>query len=276
MNGTDHDPGETRVDPIPPLGLGTWENTDPHQCVDSVRTALDVGYRHIDTAQAYGNEPSVGEGLDAAAVDREDVFLATKIWIDNLAYDDVIASTKTSLDRLGTDYIDLLYVHWPARTYTPERTLAAFQELQADDYITHIGVSNFPPDALETAIDILDDPPLANQVECHPYLPQRELRAVCADHDVELVAYSPLARGTVLEDSTVTSIARTHDVSPAQVALAWLRFNGIPTIPKATSTDHIRDNWESRSLDLSANDIERIDSIEARDRQVDPPFAPWN
>ncbi|PSQ39976.1 aldehyde oxidoreductase [Halobacteriales archaeon SW_12_71_31] len=261
---------------MPLLGLGTWENTDPEQCAASVRTALETGYRHVDTAQVYGNEAAVGEGIAAADVDREEVFLATKVWIDSLAYEDVIRTTEASLDRLGVDAVELLYVHWPAREYDSRETLAAFDELVDRGLVERVGVSNFEPAQLERAVDLLDAPVFANQVECHPLLQQRDLREVCAAHDVEVVAYSPLARGAVLDDPVLTDIAETHGVSAAQVSLAWLREKGVTAIPKATSRAHIADNWRSLDLELDAEEVERIDAIDRRDRRVDPGFAPWN
>ena len=261
---------------MPMLGLGTWKNSDPEACAESVATALEAGYRHIDTAQAYGNEDAVGNGIEQAAVDREYVFLATKIWIDNLAYDDVLETAEASLDRLGVDSVDLLYVHWPSRTYEAEETLAAFNELYDQGKVDRIGVSNFEPEQLAEAIELSDAPIFANQIEIHPLLQQEELREVCADHDIELVAYSPLARGEVFEVPEIESIAEDHGVSPAQISLAWLRHHGITAIPKATSGEHIRDNWASLSVSLSDEEIETIDSIETTDRRVDPDFGPWN
>jgi diketogulonate reductase-like aldo/keto reductase len=261
---------------IPMLGLGTWENTDPDACAESVATALEMGYRHIDTAQAYGNEADVGDGLAAADVDREEIFLATKVWIDNLAADDVIETTEASLDRLGVDSVDLMYVHWPSRTYDAEETLGALNELYDDGKIDRIGVSNFEPDQLQEAIEISDAPIVANQVECHPFLQQEELREVCEEEGVELVAYSPLARGDVLENDTLQEIAADHDASPAQVSLAWLRQQGITAIPKASSEPHIRDNWQSLSVTLSDEEIDRIQELEQTGRRVDPGFGPWN
>jgi len=263
-------------DAMPMLGLGTWENEDPDACAESVETALEMGYRHIDTAQIYGNEESVGEGIAAADVDREEIFLATKVWIDDLDHEGVIETTEESLDRLGVDSVDLMYVHWPSRTYDAEETLAAFNELHADGKIDRIGVSNFEPDQLREAIEISDAPIVANQVECHPLLQQEELRAVCEEEDVDLVAYSPLARGDVFDVQELQEIADDHDASPAQVSLAWLRQQGITAIPKATSEAHIRDNWQSLSLTLSDAEIERIESIDQTGRRVDPGFGPWN
>ena len=264
-----------RASEMPMLGLGTWQNEDPDQCVESVRTALEMGYRHIDTAQVYGNEESVGEGIEQADVPREDVFLATKVWKSSLNYDDVIHNTTESLDELDVASVDLLYVHWPADEYDPEDTLPAFAELRDRGAIDRIGVSNFEPEHLDTAREVLDEPIFANQIECHPLLPQDELRSYADDHDIELVAYSPLARGEVFEVDELTEIADKHDASAAQVSLAWLREKGVTAIPKATGEDHIEDDWNSLGVDLDAEDIEAIDGIDGRERQVDPDFAPW-
>lgn len=259
---------------MPGFGLGTWQNDDPDACAESVRTALDIGYRHVDTAQIYRNEAAVGRGLAAADVDREEIFLATKVWTNKLAHDDVIESTEESLERLGTDYLDLLYVHWPSGEYDPEGTLSAFEQLQSDGRIERIGVSNFEPEHLEAARDAIDAPIFANQVEMHPLLQQRELREICADAGIELVAYSPLARGDVFDVDVLSEIADANGVSEAQVSLAWLREKAVTPIPKATGSDHIRDNWASLSLELSDDEIERIDSIDTERRKVNPDFGP--
>jgi len=262
------------ADGMPMLGLGTWQNDNHDQCRESVETALEVGYRHIDTAQAYGNEAAVGEGIAASAVDREEIFLATKVWISNLSAADVVSSTEESLDELGTDYVDLLYVHWPAGEYVPEETLPALEELSEDGRVDRIGVSNFEPEHVDRAREVLDAPLFANQVELHPLLQQEPLREYAAEHDIQLVAYSPLARTEIFSDPTLGAIAESHDTSEAQVALAWLRAHGVTAIPKATSESHIRDNWGSLTLELDESEIERIDAIERRTRQVFPDFAP--
>jgi len=261
-------------DGMPVLGLGTWENDDPAQCTESVTTALEAGYRHVDTAQIYGNEAAVGEGIAESDVDREDVFLATKVWIDNLAPEDVAASTRESLQKLDTEYADLLYVHWPAGEYDPEETLPAFAELRDDGLIDRIGVSNFEPEHLDAATDVLGEAPFANQVECHPLLRQAELREYADANDVELVGYSPLARGEILDDPTIAEIAEKHGVSAAQVSLAWLREKGVTAIPKATGEDHLRDNWASLGLELDDEDVETIDTLGRTDRQLNPDFGP--
>ena len=263
-----------RASGMPMLGLGTWQNDDPQDCADSVETAIEMGCRHVDTAQAYGNESAVGDGLAAADVARDDIFLATKVWNSNLAAEDVVSTTEESLEKLGVDAVDLLYVHWPAGAYDPEATLGAFDDLYERGKIHNVGVSNFEPHHVEGAMEILDAPLFANQVEMHPFLPQEELRDHAAQQDYELVAYSPLARGGVFDSDVLTAIAESHDVSAAQVSLAWLREKGVTAIPKATGRDHNADNWGSLVLELSDDDIERIDAIEHRDRRVDPDFGP--
>jgi 2,5-diketo-D-gluconate reductase B len=260
---------------MPILGLGTWQNTAPEECANAVATALDLGYRHVDTAQAYDNEEHVGEGIARADLDRTNLFLATKVWIDNLAPADVRSSTEESLEKLGVDAVDLLYVHWPAGEYDPEATLGAFDDLYDDGLIDRIGISNFEPAQVTEAVETADAPIFANQIECHPLLPQAELRAHCADHGVEVVAYSPLARGEVFDVPEIRAVAEKHGVSEAQVSLAWLREKGVAAIPKATGEDHVRDNWASRTLDLDAEDVAKIDGIDRRERMVDPDFAPW-
>ena len=263
-----------RASGMPMLGLGTWQNENPEQCAESVRTALEMGYRHIDTAQIYGNEDAVGDGIAAADVDREDIFLATKLWIDELGHDEALDSAAESLDRLGVDRIDLLYVHWPARSYDPAETLPALDELRDAGTIDHIGVSNFEPSHLDRAKDVLDAPIFANQIECHPLLQQSALREYAAEAGIELVGYSPLARGQIFDVPEIQDIADKHETSAAQVSLAWLREKAVTAIPKATSADHIADNWASLGLELDDADVATIDDIERTDRRVNPDFGP--
>jgi 2,5-diketo-D-gluconate reductase B len=260
---------------MPMLGLGTWELTDPAVCRNAVQTALETGYRHVDTAQAYGNESEVGDGLAAAEVPREDVFLATKVWRDALDRESVHETTRESLEKLGVDSLDLLYVHWPSEEYDLAETLGAFNELYDEGLIDRIGISNFEPDQLAEAVEVSAAPIFANQVEMHPLLPQERVRAACREHDVEVVAYSPLARGEILDVPELQDVAAKHDASPAQVSLAWIREKGATAIPKASSEAHIRDNWASLSLELDDEDVERIDGISRRERMVDPSWAPW-
>jgi len=256
------------------LGLGTWKNSDARQCAESVRTALEMGYRHIDTAQAYGNEAAVGDGIERAEVSRDEVFLATKVWIIQLGARDVISSTERSLEQLGVESVDLLYVHWPSRTYDPGETLPAFAELRDRGLIERIGVSNFEPHHIDRAREAIDAPIFANQVEMHPLLQQDGLREYADETGLELVAYSPLARGSVFEVPELKEIAAKHGVSEAQVSLAWLREKGVTAIPKATGEAHIRDNWASLDLQLDDDEVDQIDAIDRTERRIHPDFAP--
>jgi diketogulonate reductase-like aldo/keto reductase len=264
---------------IPRLGLGTYQMTGREECASAVETAIGTGYRHVDTAQAYGNETYVAEGIDRAGADREDCFVATKLSTENLGYDDAVRTARESADRLGVDTIDLLYVHWPLRTYDPEATLAALGDLVDDGVVDAIGLSNFTPALLTDAIDRLAAPLLAHQVECHPLFPQAELRELAVEHDHWLVAYSPLARGRVLDVPEVRAVAEKHDATPAQVSLAWLRSKDeVVAIPKAASHDHVRENYASLEVELDDEDVARIDAIPAdrHERVIDFESAPWH
>lgn len=258
------------------LGFGTWKNSNQEKCIDSVETALNIGYRHIDTAQVYGNESYVGEGIAESAIDRDEIFLATKVWIDNLSYEDVKKSVKKSLTALKTDYIDLLYVHYPSGKYDPQSTLCAFDELYEQRVIRNIGVSNFEIENIDTARDNLDNPIFANQIEFHPLLQQQTLRDVCNQHNINIVGYSPLMSGKLFDVVEIQEIAEKRSTDAASISLAWIREKGVAAIPKSSSHRHIKNNWESLDFSLKKEDIAKIDNIDRNARQVDEDFAPWN
>ncbi len=261
---------------LPAIGLGTSGNDDPEECAATVSDALDMGYRHVDTAQMYDNETAVGRGIRASDVPRDEVVLATKIHPDNLGYEDAIRTAREPLERLGVDRVDMLYVHWPVSAYDPPETLRAFDELHADGVMDHVCVSNFTPPLLDEARDLLDAPIAAHQVECHPLLQQEELRAYAREHDHYLVAYSPLGRGEIFDDPTLTAIAEKHDTTVPAVCLAWaVAQEVVVPIPKATG-DHVRANWEARTLELDPEDFDRIAAIDRRERIIDPDAAAWN
>jgi 2,5-diketo-D-gluconate reductase B len=258
---------------VPALGFGTFQLTGD-DCERGVRHALDVGYRHVDTAQMYGNEDRVGAALAASGVDRGDIFLTTKIDNDNHAPDDVRSSSEASLRRLQTDYVDLLLVHWPVGDTPLETTLEAMAALSDEGKARHIGVSNFTPELIERVVG--EVPVFANQVEYHPFLGQRELIDLARKHDHLLTAYSPLARGKVFGDETLEAIAADHGATAAQIALAWLLGQDhVAAIPKATSPEHITANFSASDIELSDDEMARIDALERGQRLIDPPFAPW-
>lgn len=253
------------------LGLGTGGIEDPAE----IERALERGYRHLDTAIAYGNEGVVGEAIAESDVDDRDLFVATKLPRDELSYSDAVQAANESHARLGVDRIDLLYVHWPLGDYDADETMMALDQLVDDGVAWRIGVSNFTPDLLTEAEGETANGIFANQVEMHPLLPQTELREVCEDHGIEVVAYAPLARGKVTEVPEIQRVAEKHDATAAQVSLAWLREKGVTAIPKGTG-DHVAENWTSLDVELDVDDVERIDGIEERHRCVDPDDAPWN
>ncbi|MGM0604902.1 MAG: aldo/keto reductase [Halobacteriota archaeon] len=261
---------------LPAIGLGTSGNDRPEQCARSVERALEVGYRHIDTAQMYDNEAYVGEGIQRSDVPREEVVIATKVHPDNLGYDDAIETAHASLERLGVETVDMLYVHWPTNAYDPEETLAAFDELHEAGVMDHLCVSNFTPELLAEAREYLSTPIAANQVECHPLLRQEELRRHARKHGHYVVAYSPLGQGEILAEPELVAIADRHDTTPAAVCLAWaFQTETVVPIPKATG-EHIRANWEAQQLELTREDVNEIENIDRQRRVVDPDRAPWN
>lgn len=263
---------------LPPIGLGTWLNTDSKVCINSVVTALGVGYRHIDTAQYYGNEEAVGKGIIQADVPRDEIVVASKLHPEKsgLGYDEVIQGVKKSIDRLGLDYLDILYVHWPLGNYDAAETMPAFDELRDRDLIKHIGVSNFSVDLIEEARDHLDSPLFAHQAEMHPVFPQDELVAHAQENNYNFVAYSPLARGNVFDIPEIKEIAVERGVSAAQISLAWIRSrDNVAAVPKASSEEHIQDNFGALDLELSPREIDLIDDIDQQERYVEREGAPW-
>jgi 2,5-diketo-D-gluconate reductase B len=260
---------------VPPIGLGTWQNDDPQQCASTVEQAIEMGYRHIDTAQLYENEEAVGEGIERSSVPREELFVATKVNFKNCSYDDVHDSTRESLRRLGLETIDLLYVHWPAGNYSAEETLPALDELVEEGAVRHIGLSNFTVDLLDEARDVLEHPVYAHQIEAHPHFQQESLREYGRKHDIHTVAYSPFRHGTLFDDSTLSELADREGATVAQLCLAWLIDAGVYPIPKATGRDNLKDNFKACDLSLSDETFREINEMDRGDRYIDPPFSPW-
>ncbi|MGM0590046.1 MAG: aldo/keto reductase [Halobacteriota archaeon] len=258
-----------------PLGFGV-SKIPPEQVTDVVETALDVGYRHVDNAQYYGNAKAVGEALARSNVDRDDLFITTKVKPDNLGFEGVLRSVPESLDRLGLDRVDLLYVHGPYGEYDPDATIDAFDELYERGLYDRFGVSNFSIEQLEEAADRADAPIFANQVEMHPLYRQEEMLEYCQSNGIQLVAYSPLGRRRVFEVDLLAELASTYDTSVAQVTLAWLlnKDNVVP-IPKASSRTHLEANFAAQDLELDDADVARIDGIDETVKVIDP-FEPDN
>ncbi|MBV0903532.1 aldo/keto reductase [Haloarcula salina] len=250
------------------MGIGTWYPDQRERCIDSVLSALEQGYRHVDTAQQYETEEYVGEAIDRSDVPREDICVATKVRPRDLEHDRVIETTKESLDELGLETIDLLYVHFPLKAYDAEETLAAFAELRERGYVDQIGLSNYTVELLDEAMDHLGAAPFAHQVEMHPLLQQERLLEHAQEHDYWLVAYRPLVGGKITEIDPIVEVAEEHDATPGQVTLAWLLSKDrVAVVPKATG-DHVAENWAARDLELTAEDVARIDTIDREERTV--------
>jgi 2,5-diketo-D-gluconate reductase B len=245
---------------VPSLGLGTWRLSG-QECVRALERALDLGYRHIDTAQMYANEPEVGRGIQNSGVDREDIFLVTKVRTSNFSHDDVIRSTRRSLKNLQTEYVDLLLMHWPNPSVPLEETLGAMIELQQEGSVKYVGVSNFPPSMGERAAAYAEI--FCNQVEYHPYKAQDELLQQAREMDYLLTAYSPVAKGRVSNDATLREIGEAHGKTPVQVALRWLiQQEKVAAIPKAASGGHLRSNFDIFDFELSDEEMERVFTLQ--------------
>jgi 2,5-diketo-D-gluconate reductase B len=259
---------------VPAVGFGTWELED---VTANVRHAIEVGYRHIDTAQIYGNETEVGRGIADSGVPRDELFVTTKVWRDNADAAGVASSTEESLRRLELDHVDLLLLHWPSDEIAPlAETLGAMDELRERGLTRHIGVSNFPGDRLREAAALA--PIVTDQVEHHPYLAVDAIREVAVSKDLFVTAYSPIARGEVLDDPVITEVAGSHDATPAQVALAWLLAQpATVVIPKSNTPARITENLAAADVELTADDLDRIGQLARGARQVDPSFGPeWD
>lgn len=243
---------------VPALGIGTWRSGG-ETCQEAVRAALDVGYRHVDTAQAYGNERDVGVALREAAVDRDDVFLTTKIPPTKAGTEDFQDAVQASLDRLNVSTIDLVLLHWPAPG-TPFRDTARGMAAVLDEgLVRHVGVSNFSKRRLETARAVSPVPLLTDQVQFHPFYPQQELLRYCQDESLLLTGYSPLGHGGVLQDELLQRIGRRYEKSPAQVALRWAtQHQNVAVIPKASSREHVEENLDIFDFRLDRDEIDRI------------------
>lgn len=257
---------------IPALGFGTWQ-LEGRSAEKMTRKALELGYRHIDTAQAYGNEAEVGRGLARSSVPRDAVFLTTKVWPDRYAPGDFQDAVDGSLDRLGVDRLDLLLLHWPSfQGTTLERTIGLLNEARETGKTRHIGVSNFTTDLLDRAWVATDAPLVTDQVEYHPFLAQDEVLAATRERGMCLTAYSPLARGRVLDEPTLREIGDRHGVGPAEAAIGWLLGqDGVAAIPKTSDPDHARANLRALNLRLSAEEMDRIGGLARPDGRIISP-----
>ena len=261
---------------VPALGLGTWALSG-RGCYEAVRTALSLGYRHIDTADMYGNEAEVGRAIRDSGLARDDIFLTTKVPPGKLHARDAKHCAEESLRKLGLDRVDLLLIHWPNSSVPLGETLGAFAELRAAGRTRFIGVSNFPAQMLRAAVEEHGADLLCNQVEYHPYLSQRAVLAAAQKYGLMVTAYSPVAKGRVARDPKLAAIGRKYGKSAVQVALRWLiEQPGVAAIPKAGSREHIAANMDIFDFSLGAEDRATIAALGEGRRLVDFGDGDWD
>ncbi|PPA69792.1 aldo/keto reductase [Jeotgalibacillus proteolyticus] len=254
---------------MPQIGLGVWQVEDGKVAADAVKKAIEVGYRSIDTAAIYQNETGVGEGIKASGVSREELFITTKVWNADQGYDTTIKALDESLEKLGLDYVDLYLIHWPVPSKDKYiETYKAMEKLYEDGKVKAIGVCNFEVEHLQRLLDECTVKPAVNQVECHPYLGQHELKAFCAEHDIFIESWSPIMQGgAVLEDETIRNIAEKYGKEPAQVVIRWhLQSNAI-VIPKSVTPSRIESNFNVFDFELTQDEMNTINNLDRNERK---------
>lgn len=264
---------------IPALGLGTFKLLGG-QCTDIVLQALDVGYRHIDTAAFYDNEAEIGAALRQTNLAREELFVTTKVWPSEVSDGPFQASVETSLERLGLDHVDLLLIHWPPKNSDVSGWARLLNDAAEKGQTRHIGVSNFTTGHLDAIVQASDRPIAVNQVENHPYLDQSKVRAACARHAIAVMGYCPLGRGQMmLADPVIERIANDHDKSPAQIILRWhVQHESAGAIPKTASPHRLVENLDIFGFQLSATDMASLEELTHRHQRLcDYDFSPdWD
>jgi 2,5-diketo-D-gluconate reductase B len=262
---------------IPAIGLGTWELRG-RACARLVEQALKLGYRHIDTAQIYDNEREVGDGVRASGIDRDELFITTKVWTSHFAPLDLERSVKESLARLRLARVDLLLLHWPNPQVPLRETIAALARMRAQGLTRHIGVSNFTVALVEEAVAACRAPLVCNQVEYHPFLSQTKVLDVCRRHGLALVAYSPIAKGRVKAEETLARIGRAYGKTAAQVCLRWLVQQNVSAIPRTSRVERLSENLNIFDFELSQAEMDAIFAMGSpRGRLTNFAFAPnWD
>jgi diketogulonate reductase-like aldo/keto reductase len=259
-------------DELPRLGFGTW-NLQGETVQEAVRTALDAGYTHIDTAEGYHNEAAIGDAL--VDYDRDDYFLTSKVLPSNLNYDSVIEACEASLDRLGVDSLDLYLIHWPNPAISVRETLSAMGALHDRGLVRNVGVSNFSAYQLSCAQHVTNVPIAVNQIEFHPWFQRPALVDYCRETNVAVEAAAPLARTEIFDDAVVNELAKAYDKPAAAVVLKWAIERGITVIPKSSSPDHIRANAALFDWAMDEADLERLDGRDRNAPVYDTPARDW-
>lgn len=252
---------------MPAIGFGTWQ-LENGTAVPLVEKALEVGYRHIDTAQIYGNEQDVGAAIRNSGIKRDELFVTTKVWIDQFADGDLQRSTEISLEKLGLDHVDLLLLHWPKPDVPLAETLGALNEVRAKGWTRAIGLSNFPSAQLEEAAKLADAPIATDQVEYHPYLSLKTLKAKADELGVSITAWSPLAQGKVAQEPLLIEIGRAHGKTPGQVTLRWIIQQGIIAIPRTSNPKRVEENFDILDFELSEKEMADIHGLARPDGRI--------
>ncbi len=262
---------------IPAIGLGTMTLKE-NICVDTVSAALRAGWRHLDTAQMYGNEREVGEGFRASGIPREQVFVTTKAWHNRLKAGDLERSVEESLGKLALPWVDLLLIHWPNPAVPLAETIAALCKVKRAGLARHIGVANFTVPLLDEAVKLADEPLVTNQIEVHPFLDQAKVIGACRRHGLSVTAYCPIARGKVPGNPVLETIAKTHGRTAGQIALRWLVQQGLIAIPRTAKIERLAENIAVFDFALTDADMAEIAGLKRPDgRVVSPPHAPkWD
>ncbi|MDC3414360.1 aldo/keto reductase [Terrihalobacillus insolitus] len=253
---------------MPWLGLGVFKVEDGQEVIQSVKAALKHGYISIDTAAVYKNEEGVGQAIKESGINREELFVTSKVWNDDQGYEATLKAFETSLTKLGLDYLDLYLIHWPGKDKYKE-TWKALEKLYKDGKIRAIGVSNFHVHHLQDLIEDAEIKPMVNQVEYHPHLAQKELHAYCKKEGIQLEAWSPLKQGQLLDEPVIKEIANQYGKSPAQVIIRWDLQNEVVTIPKSIKEHRIVENASVFDFELTKEDMARIDRLN-KDERVGP------
>ncbi len=264
---------------IPNIGLGTYR-LKGKEAIESVTTALELGYRHIDTAQLYENEAEVGQAIASSLVPRDDIFVTTKVWVDKLSRDKLIPSLKESLEKLKLDQVDLTLVHWPSPSgeVPIQEYMEAMAEAKAQGLTKLIGISNFTNALFQSVIDVVGAEEIAtHQVEVHPFLQNKKVVEFARSKGVHITAYMPLAVGKVMDNPVITRIAEKHKFGAAQIALAWSLQQGFAVIPSSTKRFHQDLNLQARNIKLSDEEMAEIATLEENFRIANPGIAPeWD
>ena len=263
---------------IPALGLGTFR-LEGEACIEAVKTAIAAGYRHIDTAKMYANEEAVGAGIAAGGVPREDIFVTTKVWWEDIAPGDLERSAEASLKRLGLSAVDLLLIHWPNKAVPLADSIDALCNAKRRGLARHIGISNHPSAMVREAVGLTSEPLVVDQVEYHPRLDQSAVLTALRENGMALTAYCPLGKGTLLDDPTIAAIAAAHGRTPAQIVLRWhVQQPGVIAIPKSGSAERIAQNLDVFDFALTDEEMLALSGLARPDvRVIDPAFAPdWD